>query len=302
MGDTSWVEVTPPARAQAALPLVCDSPHSGTHYPADFGHALPLERLRGGEDTHVQTLWSHASEVGATLIAARFPRTYIDPNRALDDLDVSMLADAWPGPVSPSKKTALGIGLIWRQVGADAPIYARRLSADEVQRRIECCWLPYRQALLQARETALREFGQCWHLNLHSMPSNAYERLGLRTDTPLADVVLGDLHGQSCDGEFLDAVRRALVARGFRVAVNDPYPGQELVRLMGDPKRHMHSLQVELNRALYMDEATRRPNAGFDAVRTALGHALDDIAGHVRARARPAMHTPVHASVPTRVR
>ncbi|MFL5336305.1 MAG: N-formylglutamate amidohydrolase [Geminicoccaceae bacterium] len=287
MGDTSWVEVVRP-KAQAVLPLLCDSPHSGTHYPADFGHVLPMNRLRGGEDTHVETLWSHASEVGATLIAARFPRTYIDPNRSLDDLDVSMLADEWPGPVAPSKKTSLGIGLIWRQVGGDAPIYARQLSAAEVQRRIECCWLPYRQALLQARETALRAFGRCWHLNLHSMPSNAYERLGIRSETPLADVVLGDLHGRSCSDDFRNVVQAALSARGFRVAVNDPYPGQEIVRLMGAPDRQLHSLQVELNRALYMDEATRRPNARFDEVRSALGAALEDVARYVRAQARGA--------------
>ena len=105
----AWVEVTP-ARSGSPLPLVCDSPHSGTRYPEDFGHALPMARLRGGEDTHVDALWSHAIEVGATLIAARFPRTYIDPNRSLDDLDVTMLADGWPGPVWLSSNDMVDAG------------------------------------------------------------------------------------------------------------------------------------------------------------------------------------------------
>jgi len=282
-GATPWVEVVR-GRTETRLPLVCDSPHSGTDYPADFGYALPLEKLRGGEDTHVDALWSHASAVGATLIAARFPRTYIDPNRSLDDLDVAMLADDWPAPVSPSEKTALGIGLIWRRVGAGAPIYARRLTAAEVQGRIERCWLPYQHALLQARESALRDFGQCWHLNLHSMPSNAYERLGIRAIKPLADFVLGDLRGRSCDAEFVAVVKQALNAHGYRVAVNDPYPGQELVRVMGDPPRHRHSLQIEVNRALYMDEATRERGHRFEDLRRDLSSVLEEVARFVRQR------------------
>lgn len=279
----AWVDVHR-ARPERRLPLVCDSPHSGTHYPDDFGHALPLAELRRAEDTHVDVLWSHAPAVGATLIAARFPRTYIDANRPLDDLDAGMLAEAWPAPLAPSNKTKLGFGLVWRDVRAGAPIYQRALEVAEVQRRIERCWRPYHAALIDARDAAVRDFGQCWHLNLHSMPSNAYERLGVQSDMPLADVVIGDLDGRACDPEFASVVGEALSTRGYRVALNDPYKGQELVRLMGDPGRNRHSLQVELNRALYMDEATREPSAYFETVRLDLCAVLEDVARYVRDR------------------
>jgi N-formylglutamate deformylase len=271
-------------RPELALPLVCDSPHSGTLYPADFGHAIARAELRYGEDTHVERLWDHAPQVGATLIAAHFPRTYIDVNRALSDIDPGMLDAPWPRPIAPTDKTALGMGLIWRQVRAGAPIYARRLTVAEVKQRIALCWGPYREALRHASQRALRRFGQCFHLNLHSMPSDAYQRLGIASPTPLADFVLGDRRGRSCDREFVALVKRAIEAHGYRVAVNDPYEGQELVRVMGEPAEHRHSLQIEVNRALYMDEATREPNAHFDDLRADLASVLEEVARHIRLR------------------
>ncbi|KQV92789.1 N-formylglutamate amidohydrolase [Rhizobacter sp. Root1221] len=283
MNLTDWISVVD-GRPGLALPLVCDSPHSGVDYPADFGHALPLADLRTGEDTHVERLWGHAPEVGATLVCARFPRTYIDPNRPLDDLDPTMLASPWPRPLHPSRKSELGFGLVWRHVRRGAAIYNRKLSVDEVQRRIRFAWSPYHAALSDALSRAMATYGACWHLNLHSMPHDAYERLGVSSATPLADFVLGDRHGTSCDPEFVEVVAQALAAHGFRVSLNDPYSGQELVRLAGDPARKRHSLQVEINRSLYMDETTREPNAHFEDVRESLASVLEEIARYVRLR------------------
>jgi N-formylglutamate deformylase len=282
----AWVDVTPPSPERATA-LVCDSPHSGRCYPEDFGAALAHAELRSGEDTHVERLWGHAPAAGATLIAARFPRTYIDANRALDDLDVGMLDAPWPDPIAPTRKAELGFGLVWRQVRAGAPIYERKLSVAEVQGRIERCWRPYHAALRQAVDGALQRFGACWHLDLHSMPHNAYERLGIRSPHPLADFVLGDLHGRSCAPAFTDMVKAVLEKRGYRVTVNDPYEGQELVRMVGAPSKRRHSLQVELNRSLYMDEATREPGPRFDALRHDLSAVLEDISAYVREQLRP---------------
>lgn len=282
--EASWVRVLP-GHAERALPLVCDSPHSGTRYPQDFGHAIAHAELRAGEDTHIDRLWAHAPQVGATLVLAEFPRTYIDANRALGDLDAAMLAEPWPEPIAPSGKTALGFGLIWRQVGADAPIYDRPLTVAEVQQRISRCWQPYHDAVREACDAAVQRFGACWHLNLHSMPHNAYERLGIESTTPLADFVLGDRNGSSSDAGFVQRVREIIEAQGYRVAVNDPYAGQELVRLMGRPQAGRHSLQIELNRRLYMDEATREPHAGFDQLQADLSRIVELIAQDVRARA-----------------
>ncbi|MBC7954762.1 MAG: N-formylglutamate amidohydrolase [Cytophagales bacterium] len=281
MTASPWVSVAQ-GRAEFALPLLCDSPHSGTRYPEDFDHNLPLTDLRSSEDTHVERLWGHAPQVGAALLAAHFPRTYIDANRTLADLDADMLGEPWQAPLPPSRKTELGIGLIWRQVRADAPIYARKLSAWEVQQRIDHCWQPYHAALQTLAAHTLARWGHYWHLNLHSMPHNAYQRLGIDSPTPLADFVLGDLHGKSCSAEFTRFVKSALEAHGFRVAVNDPYEGQELVRLMGEPCAGRHSLQIEINRSLYMDERTREPSAHFDDVRLSLSSVLEEIARYVR--------------------
>ena len=113
------------------VPLVLDSPHSGTEFPGDFGAAVSLERLRQAEDSYVDELFAHGPEAGATLIAARFPRSYVDPNRSLLDIDSALLASPWPGPAQSSRKTELGIGLIWRVLDSGEPIYARKLSVAE---------------------------------------------------------------------------------------------------------------------------------------------------------------------------
>ncbi|WP_395702303.1 N-formylglutamate amidohydrolase [Aquabacterium sp.] len=176
------------------------------------------------------------------------------------------------------------MGLVWQLTPTGEPIYQRRLSVAEVQRRIDRCWHPYHQALHAACDAALQRFGACWHLNLHSMPANAYERLGLKDRGPLADFVLGDLHGRTCAPAFVDAVRGAMQARGYRVAVNDPYAGQELVRLHGQPAQGRHSLQIEVNRALYMHEPSREPNANFERLQADIGGILAEVVDWIRQR------------------
>ncbi|HSV47105.1 MAG TPA: N-formylglutamate amidohydrolase [Ramlibacter sp.] len=288
---SDWVEVHA-GRPELALPLVCDSPHSGTRYPQDYRHAVERRALRMGEDTHIERLWGHAPELGATLVQAHFPRTYIDPNRSLSDLEPSMIAGRWPGEEQPGARTlALGMGLVWRQTPTRLPIYDRLLSVNEVQRRIDTCWRPYHAALQQACDQAVERWGACWHLNLHSMPSNAYERLGLPGHRKLADFVLGDLKGRSCDPGFRNWVGQVIREHGYQVSINDPYEGQELVRAHGRPAEHRHSLQIEVNRALYMDEATREPHQGFERLRADIASMLVAIARFVRCRVREARNS-----------
>ena len=270
------VVVHPPAAP--AIALVCDSPHSGTHYPDDFGHAIERAALRRSEDTHVDSLWDAVPAVGGTLICATFPRSYIDPNRHEEDLDATMIEGGWPHPVRPpSRASELGMSLVWRKTPEHRDIYARRLSVREVRARIDDYWRPYRETVAAHVEAAARRHGACWHLNLHSMPSNVYERLGLPA-RPAADVVLGDRRGSTCDAAFTAFVRAALQDEGLSVAINDPYEGAELVRVHGEPARGRHSLQIEINRALYMDEATRERSAGFAPLKEKLGRALHRIA------------------------
>jgi N-formylglutamate deformylase len=248
------------------VPLVCDSPHSGTDYPADYDHAVPRALLRRGEDTHVDALWAAVPSVGGSLLAAHFPRTYVDCNRTEDDLDPDMLVGRWPAPLNPSEKTRLGFGLVWRNIDADTPIYRRKLTVAEVQARITRCYRPYHAALSRCIEETVERFGAIWHLNLHSMPNNAYERLQIRSAHPLADFVLGDRDGTTCDPAFVDLVERELRSRGYSVARNDPYKGVQLIARIGQPARQRHSLQIEIRRPVYMDEVTRERNGGFAAV------------------------------------
>lgn len=267
-----------------AIPLICDSPHSGMLYPDDFGYALPFEQLRTGEDTDVHVLWEALPSVGATLLAAEFPRAYIDPNRDLEDIDPAMLAEAWPTPLDPGEKTRLGIGLIWRDAGSDGrkPIYDRLLGVAEVQRRIANYHAPYHAAMREQIESAYARFGAVWHLNLHSMPANSYEGLQIRSDHPLADFVLGDRDGCTAAPEFTAMVAEALRRRGFSVALNDPFKGVALIARLGRPAERRHSLQVEVHRGLYMDETTRERSAGFGALQDALAGVAREIADYVK--------------------
>jgi N-formylglutamate deformylase len=268
-----------------AVPLVCDSPHSGTWYPDDFGHAIARDRLRAGEDTHVDALWQAVPAVGGTLLAAHFPRTYIDPNRTLEDLDPELLDAPWPGPLAPGEKTRLGFGLVWRNLRAGQPIYDRRLTVAEVRQRIDRYYRPYHEALAAAIECSTGQFGAVWHLNLHSMPNDAYERLQIASPHPLADFVLGDRDGTTCEPAFVDLVERELRGFGYRVARNDPYKGVQLIARIGQPALRRHSLQIEIRRPLYMDEATRERNAGFASLQRDLSALAQTLADYVRTQA-----------------
>ncbi len=267
-----------------AIPLVCDSPHSGVLYPDDFRYALPFEQLRAGEDTDVHVLWHALPSVGATLLAAQFPRSYIDPNRDLEDLDAAMLAEPWPQPLRPGEKTRLGIGLIWREAGRSArlPIYDRLLSVAEVRHRIDAYHAPYHAAMRKEIDAAYARFGVVWHLNLHSMPANSYESLQIESDHPLADFVLGDRDGTTAAPEFTDVVAQALRRRGFSVAINDPFKGVALIARLGRPAERRHSLQIELHRGLYMDETTRERTRGFGVLQSALADVSLEIAAYIR--------------------
>jgi len=266
------------------LPLVCDSPHSGVLYPDDFGYTVSFDMLRRGEDTDVHVLWQALPSVGATLLAAEFPRAYIDPNRDVEDIDPGMLAEPWPAPLSPSEKTRLGIGLIWREVRKNGkwPIYARQLPVAEIQNRIATYHAPYHAAMREHIEAAYARFGTVYHLNLHSMPADSYEGLQIQSDHPLADFVLGDRDGSTAAPEFTAMVAEALKKRGFSVAINDPFKGVALIARLGRPTERRHSIQIEVHRGLYMNEITRERSANFNALQDALTGVSQDIATYVK--------------------
>lgn len=250
--------------------LVLDSPHSGTCYPADFRHACTLAALRQAEDTHVQALWGFAPALGATLVQANFPRSYIDANRSLQDIDPALLDEPWPGSTIDGPKVRLGKGLVWRNLDDGSPIYDRRLGVAELQSRIRHCWQPYHDALDQAVRSTHQRHGFVLHFNCHSMPAVAQ---AYATEHPFeahADFVLGDRDGSSADGRITRWLEHFLYSRGYTVSVNHPYKGVEIVRRHGQPALQQHSIQIEINKRLYMDETTLARHAGFAAVQAVL--------------------------------
>ncbi|MFT3812764.1 MAG: N-formylglutamate amidohydrolase [Acidovorax sp.] len=247
--------------------LVLDSPHSGTRYPDDFRAALPLATLRRAEDTHVEKLYAFAGELGAAWVEAHFPRIYLDANRDVTEIDTTLFDAPWPGPVTTDattlQKVRLGKGLVWKFTDEGEAIYDRLLPVAEVQARIDRCWKPYYAAVEAAIEAAHARHGYAIHINCHSMPSVAASHATLHPGLRHADFVIGDRDGTTASAALSQRICDFLRARGHDVAYNHPYKGVELVRRFGRPDRQRHSVQVEINRRLYMDEQTLELHAGF---------------------------------------
>ena len=254
--------------------LVLDSPHSGVVYPPDFLYTCETSVLRKAEDTHVEKLYDFAPGLGAHWIEAQFPRSYLDANRNTTELDVSLLDEPWPHPVATDpvvlSKVRLGKGLIWRTTDDGLPIYERRLSVGEVMQRIEQCWTPYHAAVAEAIDAAHAAHGYSIHVNCHSMPAVASSHATNFPGEKHADFVVGDRDGSTASPALSRLVCAHLTALGYRVAYNHPYKGVELVRRYSDPAAQRHSIQLEINRKLYMNEETLELTAGFDTLKAHL--------------------------------
>ena len=219
--------------------------------------------LRRSEDSFVDEIFAAAPQLGAPLLAARFPRAYLDVNREAWELDPAMFADALPGFVNArSPRVRMGLGTIARIVASGEEIYARKLRFAEARQRVETLYHPYHQALRQLVDDTATGFGGCLLLDCHSMPSAA----GIGGGQEGIDVVLGDCHGSACAPRIVEAARAFLAQRGFSVALNAPYAGGFTTSHYGSPRRARHALQIELNRALYMDERRFERSAGFERV------------------------------------
>ena len=254
--------------------LVLDSPHSGVSYPEDFRHCCDLAALRTAEDTHVEKLYDFVPSLGVAWVEALFPRSYLDANRNVTEMDVTLFDEPWPDPVASDEatlaKVKLGKGLIWRCTDDGAPLYDRKLTVAEVRQRIDTCWNPYHQAVEAAIAAAHARHGYSIHLNCHSMPAVASEFATGFPGMVHADFVIGDRDGTTAAPALSRRLCDFLVSLGYDVAYNHPYKGVELVRRYGDPVRGRHGIQVEINRRLYMNEQTLEPSAGFGKLRADL--------------------------------
>jgi N-formylglutamate deformylase len=254
----------PPAQR---VPFVFSSPHSGRLYPTTFisSSSLGGTNLRRSEDAFVDEIFASALDLGAPLIAARFPRALVDANRAPTELDPSMFDGRLTLPVdAASPRVSAGLGVIPRIVRQGLEIYRQKVSAEVAEERLAQFYRPYHAALGQLVTETLSIFGIVFLIDCHSMPSGAGG----------PDVVLGDRHGLSSASLLTFAAQRALEAQGFRVARNTPYAGGYTTQLYGHPARGMHALQIEINRAVYLDEEAIVPSPAFGCVRARIAAAL----------------------------
>jgi N-formylglutamate deformylase len=249
------------------VPFVFASPHSGRTYPASF---LAMSRLnainlRRSEDAFVDELFCGAVALGAPMIAARFPRAFLDPNRAPSELDSAMFDGALPLAVdAPSTRVTAGLGVIPRIVRDGAEIYRSKLAPKEAEDRLARLYRPYHLALAQLVEETRAQFGVAVVIDCHSMPSAA----------AIPDAVFGDRYGMAAAPVLTRAAEIAFETQGFSHARNAPYAGGYTTHLHGRRDRDVHALQVEINRALYLDEERIARGAGFERVHARLTEAL----------------------------
>ncbi|MCB1650567.1 MAG: N-formylglutamate amidohydrolase [Alphaproteobacteria bacterium] len=279
------------------LPIIFDSPHSGTAYPPDFRPACDPHTLESAEDKFVDELFAAAPDYGAHLLCALFPRSYIDPNRAEDDIDTALFAKGWEKqwaeryPINPTMRSDAGIGLIRRLVKPGVPLYDRHLSPEEIWHRIETYHRPYHAALEKLINDTHYMFGQVWHINCHSMPgASAYPRrphsLKGHEIRPV-DFVLGDRDGTSCSTFLTRALKDFIKSKGYSVSINDPFKGVELVERYSNPARGVHSLQLEINKSLYLHEDNNTRNKQYETVRNDINSILEFTASFVESQLKP---------------
>ncbi len=257
-------------------PVVFSSPHSGREYPAAFLDSTILDphSIRSSEDAFVDELFAAASGFGAPLIAARAPRAFIDLNRAADELDPAVIDGV--GRSAHNPRVASGLGVIPRVVAGGRAIYRGKLPAEEAARRIAAHWQPYHRALKRLTEESHALFGQAILIDCHSMPHEAIESHA-RPGHARPEVVLGDRFGAAAARDVVDRVEAAFVRAGLRVSRNAPFAGAYITQAYGRPSRGFHVVQVEIDRALYMDEARVERLPDFAAFRSLMQGVIAEI-------------------------
>ncbi len=272
------IEVCAPA--VQSQPLVFSSPHSGRLYTDEFVTASQLDplTLRRSEDSFVDEIFADASDAGAPLIHALYPRAYLDPNREPWELDPSMFDGPLPSFVNTrSIRARSGFGTIARSVTGGAEIYPNKLPFDLAEDRIRALYVPYHESLRTLIHRTMSRFGFAVLIDCHSMPSGAPHARWPRPVEPRADFVLGDRFGTSCATGLTDRVEGILARLGYRVARNRPYAGAFITENYGRPEVGVHALQIEINRALYMDETRLERGAGLARLRSDLGRLIEEI-------------------------
>jgi N-formylglutamate amidohydrolase len=264
--------------AEQRVPFVFNSPHSGSHYPDRFLAMIRLDRnaIRRSEDCYVDELFGSAVALGAPMLAANFPRAYLDVNREPWELDPRMFVEPVPSFANiRSARVAGGLGTVPKLVGEGLDIYAGRLPLNEAVARIETVYKPYHDALKQLLTRTHARFGYGVLIDCHSMPASV--RVGDAGMRP--DFIIGDRFGASAAPGLTETAIGLLTSMGYTVAHNKPYAGGFITEHYGRPARRLHALQIEVNRGLYMNERTLQKSSGFDALADDLARFCADLMG-----------------------
>ena len=257
---------------ETTTPVVVSSPHSGRVYDWEFlsSTVLDADRIRSSEDAYVDLLLQAVPGLGAPLLTAEMPRAFLDLNRAPEELDPAVVTGVPRGVTNP--RITSGLGVIPRVVAQGRAIYSGKITAAEARRRIDEVWHPYHEALRGLLDKAHARFGQAVLLDVHSMPHEAIEGAGPQGQTP--EIVLGDRFGASAAPWVMDVVEDVFADLGFRVARNAPFAGAYMAQAYGRPDAGRHAIQIEIDRALYLDESRIAPSRDFDAMRGLMSEAM----------------------------
>jgi len=259
-------------------PFIFAAPHSGRYYPPDFQarSALATIDLQRSEDAFVDLLFQDVTTFGGTQLVATHARAYLDLNRATNELDATMFAPRLNTKnLNTSQRVKVGLGLIPRIIAEGVPIYKGLLPAREVEKRLTSVHTPYHHKLSQLLTARRKDFGLAYLIDCHSMPSE--NNHGRKTRSQSVDIVLGDSWGSACTRDLTSLAEELFIAAGFRVRRNVPYSGGYSTVHYGNPAQNIHALQIEINRAIYMDEASQTRLPEFDPLRETIGNVCKQI-------------------------
>lgn len=257
--------------------VVFASPHSGCDYPEWFirRSLLNAHTIRSSEDAYVDQLFAEAPNFGAPFLVAQAPRALLDLNRAAEELDPALIQGV--RKVGHNPRVASGLGVIPRVVANGRAIYHGKMTRAEADDRIETYWRPYHTALQTLLETARQAFGEAILIDCHSMPREAVQGAS-RRGVPRPEIVLGDRFGAAADVELVDQIEAAFLKAGFVVSRNTPFAGAYVTQHYGRPLKAQHAIQIEIDRSLYMDEATIQPHSDYESFRARLTSVVAQIA------------------------
>jgi N-formylglutamate amidohydrolase len=268
------------APAAAAVPLLVDVSRSGREYPKDYRSPLPFTVVHDNVSMYVEDLWAGAPDVGGTLLYCSFPNTWIDVNRNELDMDPALVDGGWPVLLKPTARTLEGLGLIKTKARYGEAFQERKLTIAEVEERLDRCYRPYHAELKRIADDLHGRFGRLLQISCHCMSA-----VGAPTHPDAgqarADFCVSDLKGKTASAEAMTLVVETLRSYGYSVSVNAPYIGNELIRRIGDPARRIDSIQVEINKKLFMDTTTFRATENLARVKGNLDRLLQALAGNL---------------------